>query len=136
MTQAELMEYRQLKRDRAETERTIKEIEMSADGLCAAIIDGLPHGSSRRAGLEGIVIKYEEQTAHYLGRLSEIVDKLERIENAVNSLPHDLRRVCWLYYCSGNRKKTFYQIANIVKYSERQVRRQHEKALLILKDVR
>ena len=129
MTQAELLEYRQLKRDKREAEQAVKDIEASIDGLKAVVIDGMPHGSRRRAGLENIVIKYEEQLERYYGKLADIITRMERIEDAVNSLPAWPRRICKLYYLSGEHRRTFYQIALNLPYSERQVRRFHEEAL-------
>lgn len=132
MTQEELNGYRQLRRDKKETEQIIKDIELSIDGLRATIIDGMPRGSSRRRGLEEIVERYEAQTERYLNRLSDIIAAMERIENAVNSLPHNERNTMFQYYIYGNRRRTFYQVANVTHYSERQVRRYHERALIRL----
>lgn len=135
MTQEELNGYRQLRRDKKETEQIIKDIELSIDGLRATIIDGMPHGSSRRRGLEGIVERYEAQTERYLNKLSDIIAAMERIESAVNSLPHNERRTMIYYYLKGEQRRTFYQVALITHYSERQIRRYHALALLHLKDI-
>lgn len=135
MTQEELSGYRQLRRDKRETEQIIKDIELSIDGLRATIIDGMPHGSGRRRGLEGIVIRYEAQIERYLNKMSDIIAAMERIESAVNSLSYNERRTLTYYYLKGERRRTFYQVATITHYSERQVRRYHEHAIQHLKDL-
>lgn len=132
MTQEELSGYRQLRRDRHETEQIIKDIETSIDGLRAAVLDGLPHGSGRRRGLDEIVMRYEAQTERYLNKLADINSAMQRIEDAVGSLPPKERDTMFQYYIAGQRKKTFYQVARITHYSERQVRRYHERAMIIL----
>lgn len=131
MTKEELRQYKSLKREKAQIEELLEEIELAKTAPKSPKIDGAPRGGSRQSGLEDIVAKYEEIERRYHAKLDEIAARLLAIEEAIETLDPTERLLCRCRYLKG---LGWEAVCVKINYSWRQTHRIHAEALRKLRD--
>lgn len=132
MTKERLKAYTEIKRELADLQRRLEELEAAMYDPRAQALDGMPRGSS------GENYTREEQLdtkdallAMYEARVAALDDALLSIENAIEKLEPRERQLVRLHYIDGLK---WEQVAVEMCYSWRQVHRIHSDALNKLKE--
>lgn len=129
MTKEKLEQYRQICRE-------IHELEEEKTALAAGHISGLhPAGERHSTGLPGdptaqTAARLWELSKVLAARLNELIALRTEIEQAIDCLPPDERRIIRLYYVEGH---SLESVAELVGYSVRHLwrkRRDIEQKLL------
>ncbi len=133
MTQQELQNYIDLKAEAAELRQRLDELKAEKDGLRASQITGMPRASGGSSG--GPAAAVATQIVHmeelYLRKLSDVLRTLQRIEEAIRSLPPCERRLIRNRYQEG---LSMEDTAHAIGYSLTQAKRIHLRALEHLKE--
>lgn len=133
MTQQELQNYIDLKAEAAELRQRLDELKEEKDGLRASQITGMPRASGGPSG--GPAAAVATQIVHleelYLRKLSDVLRALQRIEEAIKTLPPRERRLIRNRYQEG---LTMEDTAAAIGYSLTQANRIHRRALQRLRD--
>ena len=132
MTKERLKTYRELKKERDDIARRIKEIEDAMYCPRSQRLDGMPRGGSGENYIreEQVDTKYALLAA-YQKKGAELDRKLLVIEQAIEELEPRERWLVRLHYIDG---LTWEQVAVEMDYSWRQVHRIHSDALDKLKE--
>lgn len=101
MTKEELKSYQALKREKEQLEELLEEIELAKTSPKSPKMDAAPRGGSRQSGLEDVVAKYEKIEEMYHAKIREIDEKLLAIEQAIDSLSPNERRMMRYRYIQG-----------------------------------
>lgn len=132
MTKEQLNTYRELKEERDDLARRIKDLELEKYGPRALRLDGMPRGGSgQNYVLEGQIDEGDELLALYQAKKAELEEALLAIETAIEKLRPRERQLVRLHYIDG---LTWEQVAVAMSYSWRQVHRIHSNALEKLKE--
>lgn len=133
MTQQELQNYTDLKAEAQEIRQRLDELKEEKDGLRASQITGMPRAAGGQSG--GPAAAVATQIVHleelYLRKLSDALRALQRIEEAIKTLPPRERRLIRNRYQEG---LSMEATAQAIGYSLTQTRRIHELALWHLRD--
>ena len=129
MTVVMLEDYGALCDELSELRLLIAEAEEIMSSARAQRITGMPSSGSDGRSLENMVAKHVELLDMYRKKEEELVEIIREIEDSLSSLPPILRRLVRMKYL---RRLSYAEIADELKYSERTVRRLHEKALDII----
>lgn len=132
MTKEQLKAYREMKRERDDLSRRIKELEAEMYGPRAQRLDGMPRGGSG----ENYII---EERMDNMGKLLdayrakelELTSALVEIERAIRVLEPRECLLVRLHYIDG---LTWEKVAVAMDYSWRQVHRIHSDALEKLRE--
>jgi RNA polymerase sigma factor (sigma-70 family) len=131
MTKEELKKYQALKREQAQIEEMLWELQATMTAPKTAKIDGEPRGPSSGAGLENIVAKHLELEERYNAKLAEIIALRLAIEQAIDTLEPTERQLMRHRYIDG---LTWEEVCVKMTYSWRQTHRIHGRALNKLRD--
>ena len=132
MTKEQLRTYIDIKRERDDLERRIKELELEKYGPRSQRLDGMPRGGSgENYVLEDQIDKGDALLDLYRAKKAELDAALVVIERAIEKLATRERRLVRLHYIDG---LTWEQVAVDMTYSWSQVHRIHAKALQKLKE--
>ena len=132
MTKEELKSYKALTKEQEQLEEMIWELEATIGDPKTAKIDGMPHGSpSGGSGLENIVARYSQLKDRYEAKKAEILAKRIRIEEAIDSLDPDERRMMRYRYIDGLK---WEEVCVKMPYSWNQAHIIHRRVLAKLRD--
>ena len=131
MTKEELHRYQALKKEQAQIEEMLWEIQATMTAPKTSRIDGEPHGPSTGAGLENIVAKHLELEERYNAKLEEIIATRLSIEQAIDCLEPTERQLMRYRYIDG---LTWEEVCVAMTYSWRQTHRIHGRALNKLRE--
>lgn len=127
MTKEQLQHYIDIREERDDLARRIKEIEDDLYGLRAQRLDGMPRGGSGESYVqEERMDDKTELLALYEAKKAELDAALLAIERAIEKLGPRERRLVRLHYIDG---LTWERVAVAMDYSWRQVHRIHDAAL-------
>lgn len=108
-----------------------KKQPVAEDGLAGTSYDGINTGAtySFSSIVENQVIKSLDQLERMEQEREALKEIIDSIDSALNSLRIDERRIIKLYYL-GEEKMKWWQVANVVGYSQKHVENYlHRKAL-------
>lgn len=132
MTKERLKTYIDIREERDDLNRRIKDIEDDLYALRSQLLDGMPRGSSGENYVtEELIDQKEELLVMYKVKEGELTAELLVIETAIEKLEPRERRLVRLHYIDG---LTWEQVAVEMTYSWRQVHRIHGEALEKLKE--
>lgn len=131
MTKEELKKYQALKKERAQIEEKLWELEATIGDPKTAKIDAEPHGSPSGSGLERIVARYIELKERYDAKLADIIAQQIAIEDAIDSLSPTERQLLRYRYIDGLQ---WEEVCVMMTYSWRQTHRIHGRALARLRE--
>lgn len=133
MTKEQLRTYRELKKERDDIDRRLKEMEAEEPAPRTSRLDGMPRGGSgENYVLEGKMDREDELRQLYEEKKAQLDAQLVKIEKAIESLKSTERTILRLYYIDG---LTWEEVAVEVGYSWAQTHRHHAKALQKLRCV-
>ena len=114
---------RRIKRIDSEIEE-IRSMKMSASAMKG---DGMPHGSGTASDLSDYVAKLVSLEEELYQEGIKQVESYKEIDYKISEVHNeDERDVLFYRYIKG---KNFWEISQIMDYSERQIRRIHRKAI-------
>ena len=114
---------RRIKRINSEIEE-IRSMKMSASAMKG---DGMPHGSGTKSDLSDYVAKLDSLEEELYQEGVKQVESYKEIDYKISEVNNeDERDVLFYRYIKG---KNFWEISQIMDYSERQIRRIHRKAI-------
>ena len=131
MTKAQLRRYGALKRERAQLEDKIKEIEAALYSPKAQRMTGMPSTPSHGNATEALIAKHLELQELYRAKLAELVEEQLTIEAAIESLDLTARTLLRYRYIDCLK---WEEICLRMSYCWRQTHNLHSKALEALKD--
>ena len=131
MTKEELKQYKALEREKEQLAELLEEIELAKTAPKSPKMDGAPRGGSRQSGLEDIVAKYEKIEEMYHAKIREIDEKLLAIEQAIDSLSPNERRMMRYRYIQGLK---WEEVCVAMPYSWNQAHTIHRQILQKLRN--
>lgn len=132
MTKEQLKEYIDIKKEREDLARKIKELEWEKYGPRSQRMDGMPRsGAGESYVLEEQIDKGDKLLELYRAKKAELDLALVAIEHAIEKLEPRERRLVRLHYIDG---LTWEQVTVAMDYSWRQVHRIHSSALEKLRE--
>ncbi len=131
MTKEELRSYRSIKLEMDKLRGIIRNLEAVMYNPRGQRLDGMPRsGSGTGSGVESIAIKHAELLEAYRRKEKELLEAMQKIEQAIDSLDPLERTLVRLYYIDGLK---WEEVAVEMSYCWRQVHRIHAAALEKLK---
>lgn len=132
MTKEQLKKYIDIKKEREDLARKIKELEWEKYGPRSQRLDGMPRsGAGENYVLEAQMDRGDELLELYRAKKAELDAALVAIERAIEKLEPRERRLVRLHYIDG---LNWEQVAVEMDYSWRQVHRIHSSALEKLRE--
>lgn len=136
MTKEDLLGYRGMKHDIAQCIRMQKEMLLDIAGPKAVTLDGMPKGSRKEQDLMAASIaRHMERVEEYAQRVTVYTDRCRQIEDAVEHLPQQERKIMRARYLLGKERPTWAQVAYSEHYAERTVMEYHRRALEFLETI-
>lgn len=132
MTKEELRTYRSLKLERDKLRNLIKNLEAVMYKPRVQRLDGMPRSGAFAGSsvVENIAIKHADLLETYQQKETELLDAMQKIEQAIELLDPTERTIIRLYYVEGLK---WEEVAVELCYSWRHVHRIHGVALEKLK---
>lgn len=130
MTKEELKSFCALSREADQLRDRITELRARA-ASCGGGMDGSPRAPGTHSKVEAAVIRIDEATKRYAAKIADIIALQIRIEEAIELLPTDERRLIRFRYLDG---MTWERVCVSLGYSWRQTHRLHDKALRHLEE--
>lgn len=125
----DLYRYINLNREIEVMRDHIKELEAKAESLGAMNISDMPKAQSHGNSMEDTIIKIADMKVLYHQKISDSLDAIYEIEEAIQTLPDVERIIMRRKYIKG---ETLEQIAVAMNYSYRNIRRRHKRAIKML----
>ena len=126
MTKEQLQQYRSLKREYKQIEEELGRLETLMTSPRIQELTGMPRGGGSGDALAALVARHIELQERYRSRLSELAAAQLAVEEAIDTLAPDERRLMRYRYIDGLR---WEDICPVMNYSWRQVHRIHAQAL-------
>lgn len=128
MTKEQLRKYGAIRRERAQIERMIAELEAVTVAPGAPRIDGMPRNPSPGTdAIANLVARRDELRRRYSAKLEELTEAQLAIEAAIDSLETTERTLMRCHYIEG---LTWEEVSVRIGYSWRQTHRIHARALI------
>ena len=127
MTEQDLKNYSNIKKELKQINERIQELEHAKHSISSPIWSDMPtggHGDHDKIGL--MLIRIEEQTEMYWDKYNNLLELQNDIETSIEKLDPIERTVIRYKYFEG---KTFEDIADIINYSFMTVRRIHKRSI-------
>lgn len=125
----DLYRYINLSREIDVMQDHIKELEARAESLGAMNITDMPKAHGNGNSMEDTIIKIVDVKILYQQKISDAMDALYDIEEAISTLPDMERIIMRRKYIKGD---TLEQIAVDLHYSYRNIRRRHKRAIKLM----
>lgn len=119
--------YLSIKRELRQLQERIEELQHAKEDIKSPAYSDMPRGEhDNQSKIETVLILLEEQQEMYLDKYKELLEMQKDIEELIKCLEPIEREVMRYKYFEG---KTFEEIALMINFSYRTVRRIHKRSL-------
>ena len=131
MTEAELKEYINIKRERDQLRDMLDEIEATLYHPKIQHMTGMPSNVSDGNRQEDLIFKHIDLQERYRAKIEELAARQLEVEKAIDALLPPHRMLLRYRYIDG---LTWEQVSDRIHYSWRQTHRLHREALQMLEN--
>ena len=131
MTEAELKEYINIKRERDQLREMLDEIEATLYPPKIQHMTGMPSNISDGNRQEDLIVKHIDLQDRYKAKIEELAARQIEVEKAIDALRPPHRMLLRYRYIDG---LTWEQVSERIHYSWRQTHRLHREALQMLEN--